>query len=289
MSDANERRHHYFRVRETGVPERVLVLDTQELTIGRAKDNDLRADYPEMSRRHARIVCEAGVTTVQNLSKSNGTFVNERIVKQHTLEDGDAIRIADLELTYAAGTDNPASLGCELKYVSELKGFGAIAVGGDSEATMLGLVDELDTSGDTFEIDQVAVFDPDRGDLTPPPQVETSAEPPRKRARREPRNLDLELEGFGLEDLGEEQAAAEAEPNEPVSGLASVPDAVWELDAGAPPAAVAREPAGAPGTLSLTLEIEGLTPELRVAAESLIGKVIALPSVRIRIKDEDLG
>jgi predicted component of type VI protein secretion system len=265
------------------------VLDTQELTIGRAKDNDLRADYPEMSRRHARIVCEAGVTTVQNLSKSNGTFVNERIVKQHTLEDGDAIRIADLELTYAAGTDNPASLGCELKYVSELKGFGAIAVGGDSEATMLGLVDELDTSGDTFEIDQVAVFDPDRGDLTPPPQVETSAEPPRKRARREPRNLDLELEGFGLEDLGEEQAAAEAEPNEPVSGLASVPDAVWELDAGAPPAAVAREPAGAPGTLSLTLEIEGLTPELRVAAESLIGKVIALPSVRIRIKDEDLG
>ena len=41
-------------------------------------------------------------------------------------------------------------------------------------------------------------------------------------------------------------------------------------------------------TLSLQLEIEGLSGELRRALEALLGKVIELPPLRIRVKTDDL-
>jgi hypothetical protein len=48
-------------------------------------------------------------------------------------------------------------------------------------------------------------------------------------------------------------------------------------------------PRGSASTLSLTLEIEGLTPDLQKTVGSLIGKVISLPSLKIRLKGKDLG
>jgi pSer/pThr/pTyr-binding forkhead associated (FHA) protein len=55
MSDApaSSRLHTYFVVKEPDVPDRILVFDTQEISIGRAKESDLQAKYPEVSRRHA--------------------------------------------------------------------------------------------------------------------------------------------------------------------------------------------------------------------------------------------
>jgi hypothetical protein len=41
------------------------------------------------------------------------------------------------------------------------------------------------------------------------------------------------------------------------------------------------------GRLSLTLELEGLTPDLRRSLEALLGKEIELPALRIKIKQDD--
>ena len=41
------------------------------------------------------------------------------------------------------------------------------------------------------------------------------------------------------------------------------------------------------GRLSLHLELEGLTPDLRRSLEALLGKQIELPALRIKIKDDD--
>jgi hypothetical protein len=41
------------------------------------------------------------------------------------------------------------------------------------------------------------------------------------------------------------------------------------------------------GRLSLHLELEGLTPDLRHSLEALLGKEIELPALRIKIKGDD--
>ena len=45
-----------------------------------------------------------------------------------------------------------------------------------------------------------------------------------------------------------------------------------------------RPAAASPGTLSLHLELEGLSPDLAQALGGLLGKVIELPALRVRIK-----
>jgi len=46
-------------------------------------------------------------------------------------------------------------------------------------------------------------------------------------------------------------------------------------------------PANADGRVSLHLELEGLSPDLQRTLESLFGKVIDLPAMRVRIKSDD--
>jgi pSer/pThr/pTyr-binding forkhead associated (FHA) protein len=46
-------------------------------------------------------------------------------------------------------------------------------------------------------------------------------------------------------------------------------------------------PANADGRLSLHLELEGLSPDLQRTLESLFGKVLDLPAMRVRIKSDD--
>jgi hypothetical protein len=41
--------------------------------------------------------------------------------------------------------------------------------------------------------------------------------------------------------------------------------------------------------MALTLEIDGLSGDLRRVVEGLIGKAIDLPALRVRIKGRDLG
>ena len=62
------------------------------LEIGRAGDADVVLRDPEVSRRHARIDSSNGVLYVDDLSSSNGTFVNgRRIVAPTRVAEGDTV------------------------------------------------------------------------------------------------------------------------------------------------------------------------------------------------------
>src|SRR5262245_4884505 len=54
---------------------RLIVFDTQDLTLGRATENDISVDDPEMSRRHAVFKRSREGCAVQDLGTSNGTAV----------------------------------------------------------------------------------------------------------------------------------------------------------------------------------------------------------------------
>jgi predicted component of type VI protein secretion system len=277
--------HTYFVVKEPDAPDRILVFDTQEVSIGRAKESDVQAKYPEVSRRHALLSRDGKKSSVQNLSTSSQTLVNGDAAQSHTLKDRDVIRIAEIELTYFESRDNPAKLGLKLEYASQLKEFGPAGMqGANAEATILGIADageEDDVGGDSFEVRPPGDFD------LHGLEAETTV----------PRDLDAELDGFGLDDLhvpdstasplsSDQPSAVDPEPLPSLSaaGVGSGEgDEVWTLkEADAIPAKTAQ-------TLSLHLEIDGLTGELQTVVENLLGKVLSLPPLRIRIKGDDLS
>ncbi len=236
-----QRLHTFLVLKQPGRPDRVLVWDTQDISVGRAPENDVCVDHGEVSRRHALFSRAGQGFVVKNMSMSNGTFVNGQAVDSHTLASRDVVQIADLELHFHQVARNPATLGPKLEYSSQLKAFGP-GRGADAspDSTMLGLVESVDDEDDEFEVRPAADFayDLHRIDFGKGPA---------------PRNLDMELE-----DL--------------------------EMPGGADTASAAAAPAG---RLSLHLEIEGLSPDLRRQLESLCGKVVELPALRVRIKGDD--
>ena len=278
---AKPRRHVYFMVKEPGVPDRILILDTQELTIGRSNDSDLQAKYAEVSRRQAVIKRDGQKYLLQNMSTSSRTIVNGNSVQQHTLSNGDAIRISQLEITFVESTENPATAGPKLEYASQLKDFAPGRIQGDNpEATTLGADPAEEESG--------------AGEFTVRPAgdfgygLDGSSE-----ESSEPRDLDRDLDEFGLHEplepieLTPEALAPTAKSvpkTRPMAGAKPVKaDEAWTLDEGDSGSKVSAS------TLSLTLEIEGLTPDLLKTVGMLIGKVISLPSLKIRLKGRDLG
>ncbi len=66
----------------------------QALTAGRTAQCDIQLDDPSVSRRHCTLTLLAsGLLLVKDLESANGTFVNERPVKEATARSGDLIRL----------------------------------------------------------------------------------------------------------------------------------------------------------------------------------------------------
>jgi hypothetical protein len=250
---ASERVYVFLVERRAGKPERIVVWDTQDISVGRAPENDVVVDDPEMSRNHAQFYKSEGGYSVQNLSMSNPTYVNDQPVTSQPLRNKDVVRFAETEYVFCRVTRNPVTLGIKLEYASQLKGFGPQMAAGDGEATILGLVDTVESSDD-FEVRPAGEFGNDLRSVEPPPP---------------PRNLDLEFANDGLEEL-DIPAQPAAQPSAGVQA--------WTLDE-KPPS----------DTISLHLEIQGLTGPQRASVEALLGKVIELPKLSIRIKGDDLG
>jgi predicted component of type VI protein secretion system len=265
------RTHAIFKVKAGG-KARIIVFDTQDLSVGRSPENDLALEDAEMSRKHAVFQRVPGGCRVQDLGTSNGTSVNGAIVDHADLAQGDVVRIGEVEITYAETTRNPAQLGAKVEYASQLKSFQSPMAGGDGEATILGLVDQLGGGGDDdLEIRPAGDFEYDLHEMDPVAG---------------PRNLDLELESLGADPIDGadpiEDLDFESEVTTPAKAKAApLQTQVWELED--------ADGKAAAGRLSLTLEIDGLGGELRSALESLTGKLIELPPLRLRIKGDDLG
>jgi len=72
-------------------------------SVGRAPDNDIVVDHPSVSAHHCRLVSTNGVTRIQDLSSTNGTWVSGLRVVDHVLQDGDRVTLGLVSLTYLNG------------------------------------------------------------------------------------------------------------------------------------------------------------------------------------------
>lgn len=69
--------------------------------LGRGPQNELRLLDTEASRTHARIQIQNDQLVITDLGSSNGTFVNGRVIRTHTLLDGDQIQIGRSVLLFS--------------------------------------------------------------------------------------------------------------------------------------------------------------------------------------------
>ncbi len=313
MSDAKGRIYTFLLLREAGQADRVVIWDTQDITLGRAPENDLVVDHAEISRKHALFTREDEAWVVKDLGTSNGTRVNGEPIGVHPLKSKDVVRAGDLELHFARTRQNPAGLGIKLEYASQLKDFGP-AQPANAESTMLGLVDSVsDPNEDSFHVAPAGDFDYDLAGMEAPPAA--PAAPAAK-------DLDAELEGFGLDELdidGPDVAPPESQDpwvlDEEMPDELSLPPADVEPASAAPASPASAEPTKNPGesdtavparkpevpaqpepvaaatpeTLSLHVELSGLSPELQRVLRAIEGKQIDLPALSIRVKSDDLG
>ncbi len=65
-----------------------------EVILGHSFESTVVIDDPTVSVRHTRIYTHLSVSYIEGLNSSNGTFVNDKRVKNHVLKPGDVIRLA---------------------------------------------------------------------------------------------------------------------------------------------------------------------------------------------------
>jgi hypothetical protein len=75
-------------------------LDRPQVTLGRARDNDVILDDPRVSRYHARIILRYGQHVLQDLGSTHGTLVNGEAVQECVLRPGDLLTLGGAGLYY---------------------------------------------------------------------------------------------------------------------------------------------------------------------------------------------
>ena len=89
-----------------GGPYRFRVTPERVRTMGRSTNADFVLDALLVSRFHCSLSVADGELAVENLSRSNGTFVNERRIERAVLKAGDRLRVGRIELVVSAA-DSP--------------------------------------------------------------------------------------------------------------------------------------------------------------------------------------
>jgi hypothetical protein len=89
-------------------------------TLGRSRDCDLLIQDVESSRLHAEVLRRGDEYVLRDLESSNGTFVNDVAVEEHTLRHGDRIRVASVTVRFLeAGMEDSETPPVELIEVHE--------------------------------------------------------------------------------------------------------------------------------------------------------------------------
>ena len=96
-----------------GVEVKHVFLHKDRTTLGRKPENDIVLDTMVVSGNHCAFDL-VGVADVflQDLGSTNGTYVNDRMVKERTrLHDGDVIAIGPYRIKYLQASEAPSSFG----------------------------------------------------------------------------------------------------------------------------------------------------------------------------------
>jgi predicted component of type VI protein secretion system len=103
----------YMLIMRTGPnPGKSFELTKNELYIGRDINNDIVINDSEISRKHARLIMQAGGYVLEDLGSTNGSFVNgQRLMGPHVLRPGEMVMFGEnVSLAFEAGYDADATM-----------------------------------------------------------------------------------------------------------------------------------------------------------------------------------
>ncbi|MDT5296737.1 MAG: hypothetical protein QOJ76_3617 [Acidobacteriota bacterium] len=98
----------------------VVELGDEEMSVGRDSSNHIRLADSLLSRRHCLISREGEGFLLSDLESLNGTFVNGRPVRRHTLAHGDQINIGESRLVFLLHDGEPPAPPSNPVHVSDL-------------------------------------------------------------------------------------------------------------------------------------------------------------------------
>lgn len=86
-------------------------LDAHAVTVGRLPDNVVVIDNAAVSSHHARVSRDGESYVLEDLESTNGTFMGNRMIGRHRLQDGDEAVVGKHTLVFVdKETEDPASL-----------------------------------------------------------------------------------------------------------------------------------------------------------------------------------
>lgn len=82
---------------------RRIPLSVEPTVIGRSSKCDVQIDQESVSRNHCRISYEGNRYVLQDLGSTNGTYVNDEIIDQIALRDGDQLKVGRSIMKFITG------------------------------------------------------------------------------------------------------------------------------------------------------------------------------------------
>ncbi len=129
-------------------------LKNAETILGRHPECDVVLDAGAVSRQHAKVVSLDGQFMLEDLKSRNGTFLNGRLINQPTaLQDGDLIRICDLELAYH---DEPAESNLNASSLLDGSSIGILMVDDPEDSSARAVTGKLDVRGSSYGTQLIA-------------------------------------------------------------------------------------------------------------------------------------
>ncbi|MEZ6133974.1 MAG: FHA domain-containing protein [Pirellulaceae bacterium] len=109
-------------------------LNNPVTVLGRHPDCDVTIDVGAVSRQHARLHAVNGRHELEDLKSRNGTFLNGQLIAARTmLEDGDLIRICDVEFSYHAESDISSEMLSGAAMAGDGSSFGVMLIDDDDK------------------------------------------------------------------------------------------------------------------------------------------------------------
>jgi two-component system, cell cycle response regulator len=80
-------------------------LSQPSLTVGRSSKSDIQIDQESVSRSHAKIINTGKAILLRDLGSTNGTYVNDELIDEYVLRDGDFIKIGRTIFKFLSGNN----------------------------------------------------------------------------------------------------------------------------------------------------------------------------------------
>lgn len=78
-------------------------LDSSTISIGRSSRSNIQIDQDSVSRQHAKIINNGKAILLRDLGSTNGTYVNDELIDEVALRDGDFVKIGRTIFKFLSG------------------------------------------------------------------------------------------------------------------------------------------------------------------------------------------